>query len=97
MKKKHNLVKAPVESIPEAITEAIPEAPKQTDVFRAKVIQQAKNPQWVFCVAVGRDLGKINVAIPRRLTNKLVDKFIEVEAITDHTGVSYRYVEGQPH
>lgn len=94
--KKKNVPEKP-SFIPEAIPESIPEAPKQTDVFKAKVLQQAKNPQWVFCVASGRDLGKINVAIPRRLTGKLVDKFIQVEAISDSTGISYRYVEGQPH
>jgi|DEB19_MinimDraft_3_1074340.scaffolds.fasta_scaffold114211_2 hypothetical protein len=94
MKKKIKpTVKAPIEDIPEPVMED----PQKTDIFLAKVVQQAKNPQWVFCVAPGKDLGKIAVAIPRRLSGKLEGKFIQVEAISDSTGVSYRYVEGQPH
>jgi len=31
------------------------------------------------------------------MTNKLVGKNIQVESITDITGTSYRYVQGQPH
>lgn len=94
MKKKIKpTVKAPVKDIPEPVLED----PKKTDIFLAKVVQQAKNPQWVFCVAPGKDLGKIAVVIPRRFHGKLEGKFIQVEAISDSTGVSYRYVEGQPH
>ena len=73
------------------------EAPKLSDIFQAKVMQQAKNPQWVYCVAIGRDLGKIAVIIPRRLTDRLIGKVITIEAISDDIGTSYRYVEGQPH
>ena len=100
MKKIKPKIKAPVELEVEAI-EPVPvpfvENPKQTDIFTAKVLQQAKNPQWIYCVAIGRDLGRIHVAIPRRMTDKLIGKMIQVEAITDFTGTSYRYVEGQPH
>lgn len=98
--KKRPKVKAPVQEV-EAVVEPViipvVEEPKQTDVFTAKVLRQANNPQWVYCTAVGRDLGCIHVAIPRRLTQKLVNKNIEVEAITDQSGTSYRYVAGQAH
>ena len=73
------------------------EPPKQETVFVAKVLQQAKNPQWIYCLPIGKDLGKIAVIIPRRLSGKLEGKMIMVEAISDANGTSYRYVEGQPH
>lgn len=98
--KKRPKVKAPIEDV-EAIIEPVivpvVDEPEQTDVFTAKVLRQANNPQWVYCTAVGRDLGCIHVAIPRSLTKKLVNKNIEVEAITDQSGTSYRYVAGQSH
>lgn len=81
-------------------TEVVPEvveAPKLSDVFPAKVTQQAKNPQWIYCIAVNKDRGKIAAIIPRRLTDKLVGKVVLIEAISDNLGTSYRYVEGQPH
>ena len=93
-------IKAPVEAkvaVIEPVVLPVVEDPKQTSVFAAKVLKQANNPQWVYCVAVGQDLGRIHVAIPRRLTDKLVGKNIQVEVISDITGTSYRYVEGQPH
>lgn len=74
-----------------------PESPKQESVFVAKVLQQAPNPQWVYCIAIGKDLGKIPVIIPRRYSGKLVGKQILVEAITDNVGTTYRYAENQPH
>lgn len=100
MKKIKPKVKAPIEdvvAIVEPVIVPIVEEPKQTNIFAAKVLKQANNPQWVYCVAVGQDIGRIHVAIPRRLTDKLVGKNIQVEAISDITGTSYRYVEGQPH
>lgn len=94
MKKKTKaVIKAPVEDIPEPVLDD----PKKTDIFLAKVLQQAKNPQWVYCLAPGKDSGKIAVVIPRKFSGKLEGKLIQVEAISDSTGVSYRYVEGQPH
>lgn len=74
-----------------------PDSPKQESVFVAKVLQQAKNPQWAYCTAIGKDLGKLAVVIPRRLTGKLIGKQILVEAITDNVGTTYRYAENQPH
>ena len=100
MKKPKLKIKAPVdveiEEIP-VVEVPLVEEPKRTHVFAAKVLKQAINPQWIYCVSNELDLGRIHVAIPRRLTNKLVGKNIQVEAITDITGTSYRYVEGQPH
>lgn len=77
--------------------EELIESPKQESVFPVKVLQQAPNPQWAYCVAIGKDLGKIPVVIPRRLTGKLIGKQILVEAITDNVGTTYRYAEKQPY
>lgn len=81
-----------IEVVPEVV-----EAPKLSDVFPAKVIQQAPNLQWIYCVPVSRDLGKIAAIIPRRFSNKLVGKIVLIEAISDSLGTSYRYVEEQAH
>ena len=97
MKKTKLKIKA-IEELEEiAIEVPIVDEPKRTHVFTAKVLRQAINPQWIYCVAIEQDLGCIHVAIPRRMTNKLVGKNIQVESITDITGTSYRYVQGQPH
>jgi len=74
-----------------------PTSPVQETTFRVKVLQQAKNPQWIYCQALHQDMGKLPVVIPRRLTNKLVGKQVLVEAITDNVGTTYRYVQDQPH
>lgn len=68
-----------------------PKAPEVSGVYDAMVLSQAKNPQWVY-VRIGGMEGKFPVIIPRRLTGKLEGKQIKVEAITDVTGTSYRYV-----
>jgi hypothetical protein len=97
MKKTKLKIKAPVDIEEAEPVEVIAEEPKRMHVFAAKVLRQAINPQWIYCVAIEQDLGCIHVAIPRRMTNKLVGKNIQVESITDITGTSYRYVQGQPH
>lgn len=74
-----------------------PSSPVHKNVFKAKVLDQAKNPQWIYCQAIDWDSGKIPVVIPRRLTGKLVGKQIVVEAIEDNIGTTYRYVQDQPH
>lgn len=74
-----------------------PTSPIQDKVIRVKVLQQAKNPQWIYCKGIGVDMGKIPVVIPRRLTNKLIGKEVLVEGITDNVGTTYRYVQDQPH
>jgi hypothetical protein len=97
MKKTKLKIKA-IEELEEIAVEIpIVDEPKRTHVFAAKVLRQAINPQWIYCVAIEQDLGCIHVAIPRRMTNRLVGKNIQVESITDITGTSYRYVQGQPH
>jgi hypothetical protein len=97
MKKTKLKIKAPVDIEEAQPVELVVEEPKRMHVFAAKVLRQAINPQWIYCVAIEQDLGCIHVAIPRRMTNKLVGKNIQVESITDITGTSYRYVQGQPH
>lgn len=89
MKKK---VKAPAQDIP--IVEEAP--PQVTSHYKVKVLEQAKNPQWVYVIDP-KGMGKLPVVIPRRLSGKLVGKSILIEAISDSTGTTHRYVEGQPH
>ncbi len=69
-----------------------PESPVRSEVLTMKVLKQAQNPQWIYCQAVEKDLGKVPVIIPRRLNGKLLGKLIDVEAISDELGTSYRYV-----
>ena len=69
----------------------LPEAPRLSGIYDAQVLSQAKNPQWVYVKINGID-GKHPAIIPKRLTGKLVGKSVKVEAITDDTGTSYRYV-----
>lgn len=69
-----------------------PTSPVRSEVLLMKVLKQAHNPQWVYCSAPERDMGKVPVIIPRRMKDKLVGKLIEVEAISDELGTSYRYV-----
>ena len=64
--------------------------PSKPRFLSATVIAQARNPQWVFASVDGVE-GKSVVAIPRRLTNRLAGKQINVEVITDENGTSYRY------
>jgi hypothetical protein len=52
-------------------------------------IKQHNNPRWVACSNSRKE--KVDVAIPRKLFNKLPGKWIRVEAIKDINGVSYRH------
>jgi hypothetical protein len=79
-------VKARIQSI-ETLNAVEPDKPR---FVKANVISQARNPQWVFASVEGVE-GKSIVAIPRRLTNKLEGKQINVEVITDENGTSYRH------
>lgn len=79
-------VKVRMQSV-ETLNAAEPDKPR---FMQATVISQARNPQWVFASIHGME-GKVVVAIPRRLTNKLAGKHINVEAITDENGTSYRH------
>jgi hypothetical protein len=90
MKKK---VKAPIQDVP---IDMAPDVPKKTAQHKVKVLQQANNPQWVYAMDPN-GMGRLPVVIPRRLTGKLVGKHILIEAISDSTGTTHRYVEGQPH
>lgn len=77
---------------PDPIPLPVPEPPKRTGIYEATCISQAQNPQWIYVKFMDID-GKHPVVIPRRLTGKLVGKRVHVEAITDATGTSYRYVQ----
>lgn len=84
-----NLFKKQEKPIPQPIAE--PDVPKQSGIYDAIVMSQARNPQWVYVRILGMD-GKHPVIIPRRLTGKLAGKTVKVEAITDSNGTSYRYI-----
>lgn len=71
---------------------APPLPPVVSKVLQGVVLYQAPNPQWVYVRRLPEN-DKIAVAIPKRLTNRLVGKPIYIEAITDDAGTSYRYVQ----
>ena len=56
------------------------------------VLHQARNPNFVYVKLNGKD-GRVPVCIPRRLSDKIAGKNINVEIITDEKGTTYRYVK----
>ena len=58
--------------------------------LRGKVIKLANNPRWVYCVIEGME-NRHPVMVPSRLRDRILGKTIEIEAISDATGTSYRY------
>lgn len=62
--------------------------------LKALVLKSAPNPRWVYASIAGVP-NKHPVAIPAKLRDRLVGKHIEVEAITDANGTTYRYA-GRP-
>ena len=66
--------------------------PAVPDVFKARVLREMPNPKWVFCALTG--IGKnVLVLVPKRLRGKLVGKNIEVHAINDANGTTYRHAD----
>jgi hypothetical protein len=60
-------------------------------MYKARVVHEAPNPHYVY--AVIRELGKkVPVVIGKHFMKKLVGKNIDVEAIQDNKGVSYRHL-----
>jgi hypothetical protein len=49
----------------------------------------------MYCVPFGDNDHKISVVVPKRFNGKLTGKVVYVEAITDASGVTYRYAEQQ--
>ena len=86
--KKEEFVSRPADPLP--VPEVKP--PEVSGVYEGTCIAQARNPQWIY-VKLNKAEGRIPVIIPRRLTGKLLGKRVYVEAITDSTGTSYRYVQ----
>lgn len=56
------------------------------------VLMSARNPNYVYVKLNGKE-GKVPVCIPRKMHGKLDGKRINVEAITDVNGTTYRYVK----
>lgn len=59
-------------------------------IYHARGLHPAANPRWMMCVVEGV-MGKVPVAIPRKLQGKLVNKPFMVEAIKDARGTTYRH------
>lgn len=57
------------------------------------VLRPAKNPNYLYVKLDGVE-GKVPVCIPRKMRDKLDGKRINVEAITDARGTTYRFVKG---
>lgn len=55
-----------------------------------RVVKLANNPRWVYCVIEGME-NRHPVMVPSRLRDRILGKTIEIEAISDATGTSYRY------
>lgn len=51
----------------------------------------AKNPQWIYVRLIPQN-ERVLAVIPKRFAQKIVGKHINLEAITDETGTSYRYI-----
>lgn len=66
--------------------------PAVPDVFKAVVLRHVPNPKWVFCRLLGLDQNVL-VLVPKRLRGKLIGKTIEVHAITDTNGTTYRHAD----
>ena len=80
----------------ETIRLAVDVPPAVPRVYRGRVIKAANNPRWVYAAIKELD-GKRPVTIPARLRGKLVGKNIEIEAITDANGTTYRYALPRHH
>lgn len=62
------------------------------DALHGFVLHEAANPKWVF--ARVQDIpGKCKVLIPNKLMGRLVGKRIQIHAIRDAEGVTYRHAD----
>lgn len=66
--------------------------PAVPNVYRALVLREMPNPKWVFCALIGMN-ENVLVLVPKRLRGRLVGKNIEVHAITDANGTTYRHAD----
>lgn len=58
--------------------------------YEAFGIKAAPNPRWLWCT-IDTFKGRIPVAIPRKMQNRLVGKYFMVEAIKDNKGTTFRH------
>lgn len=58
--------------------------------YQAFGIKTAPNPRWLYCT-IDTFSGKLPVAIPRKLQERLVGKYFMVEAIQDIKGTTFRH------
>jgi hypothetical protein len=58
--------------------------------YEAFGIKTAPNPRWLYCT-IDTFKGKIPVAIPRKMHNRLLGKHFMVEAIKDIKGTTFRH------
>jgi hypothetical protein len=80
----------------ETLRLAVDMPPAVPIIYKGYVLKAAPNPRWVYAQIKALD-GKRPVAIPARLRGKLVGKTIEIEAITDAKGTTFRYASQRPH
>jgi hypothetical protein len=58
--------------------------------YEAYGVKTAPNPRWLYCT-IDTFKGKIPVAIPRKMQDRLVGKHFTVEAIQDIKGTTFRH------
>jgi hypothetical protein len=58
--------------------------------YEAYGVKTAPNPRWLYCT-IDTFKGKIPVAIPRKMQDRLVGKYFTVEAIKDIKGTTFRH------
>ena len=81
-------------------TETVKPIPKDKPVEEVKmdrktasgiVLSVAKNPQWIYVRLIPQN-ERVLAVIPKRFSQRVVGKLVNLEAITDETGTSYRYI-----
>ena len=60
--------------------------------YEGNIVGECPNPRYNYVVS--KEIGKrVPMLVPRRLQGRLIGKTVTLEAISDNTGTSYRYVQ----
>jgi hypothetical protein len=65
--------------------------PMKRNIVSGIALSVAKNPQWIYVRLIPQN-ERVLAIIPKRFAAKVTGKHINLEAITDETGTSYRYI-----
>jgi hypothetical protein len=65
--------------------------PMKRKIVSGIALSVAKNPQWIYVRLIPQN-DRVLAIIPKRFSAKVTGKLINLEAITDETGTSYRYI-----